>query len=294
MVRSADAEVKGPVSEESVVTGDGSAGAIQSVLNALKIIEAIGDEQPVGVSQISRVVDLPKSSVQRALRTLDRAGWIRPVEGDQTRWQLTSRMLTMSLRAFNEYSLRDYAEPAMEELRARTGETIHLVSLDGDAAIVIHRLDSSQAVRAFVAVGSRSPLHATASGQAILAFLPRDRVKDIVSGNLETYTSATITDAQTIIARLDLVRERGYAVNVGEWRPEVASISSPILSMEGTAVAAMTISIPISRYSEDIVDKYGSWVRELTQGLAGLQYEKASVGCDTTLDERSPRTTTAS
>lgn len=248
-------------------------GVIQSVLNALRILEAIGEQQPVGVSQLSRHVGLPKSSVQRALRTLDRAGSIRPVEGDQTRWELTSKMLAVSLKAFGEYSLRDYAEPAMDELRRRTGETVHLVSLDGESGLVIHRLDSSQPVRAFVQVGSLSPLHATASGQAILAFLPRAQTEEIVSGNLEKYTSETVTDAKIILKRLDLVRERGYAVNVGEWRREVASISAPILSFDGQAIAAMTISIPMNRYSEDIVDKYGGWVRELTQGLAGFGHD---------------------
>jgi IclR family transcriptional regulator, acetate operon repressor len=251
-------------------------GAIQSVLNALRILESIGEQQPVGVSQLSRHVGLPKSSVQRALRTLDRAGWIRPVEGDQTRWELTSRLLAISLKAFGEYSLRDYAEPAMDELRQRTGETIHLVSLDGDSGIVIHRLDSSQSVRAFVEIGSRSPLHATGSGQAILAFLPLPRVQEIVSGNLEKYTSSTITDAEAILKRLDIVRERGYSLNVGEWRAEVASISAPILSVDGNAIAAMTISIPMNRYSEDIVAQYGGWVRELTAGLAGLGHEVGS------------------
>jgi IclR family transcriptional regulator, acetate operon repressor len=248
-------------------------GVIHSVLNALRILEAIGEQQPAGVSQLSRHVDLPKSSVQRALRTLDRAGWIRPVEGDQTRWELTSKMLAVSLKAFGEYSLRDYAEPAMDELRRRTGETIHLVGFDGERGIVIHRLDSSQPVRAFVQIGSQSPLHATGSGQAILAFIPRAQAEEIVSGNLERYTSETVTDAKIILKRLDLVRERGYAVNVGEFRPEVASISAPILSFEGRAIAAMTISIPMSRYSEDIVDKYGAWARELTRGLDGFGHD---------------------
>ncbi|HEY9417053.1 MAG TPA: IclR family transcriptional regulator [Pseudonocardia sp.] len=251
-----------------------ASGSIQSVLNALRILEHIGDLQPVGVSQLSREVGLPKTSVQRAVRTLDEAGWVRAVEGDSTRWALTSRMLGISLRAFGEYSLRDYAESAMGELRRRTSETVHLVSLDGDSGIIIHRLDSSQAVRAFVQVGSRSPLHATASGQAMLAFLPRARVQEIVSGNLRTYTSETVTDAKMITDRLKLVRERGFAVNIGEWRPEVASISSPILSVDGTAIAAMTISIPLNRYSEDLVETYGSWVRELTRSLGPVSVSR--------------------
>ncbi|MDN5913550.1 MAG: IclR family transcriptional regulator [Pseudonocardia sp.] len=249
-------------------------GSIQSVLNALRILERVGTDQPVGVSRLARDVGLPKTSVQRALNTLADAGWLRPVGGDLTRWELTSRMLGIALHAFGEFSLRDHADSAMDELRRRTGETIHLVALDEDCGIVVHRLDSSQAVRAFVQVGTRSPLHATASGQAILAFQPKARSKEIVSGTLETYTDRTVTDAAAILDRLAAVRERGYAVNVAEWRPEVASISAPILSRDGTAVAAMTISIPLSRYRDDLVETYGGWARELAQSLGPVSAER--------------------
>jgi IclR family transcriptional regulator, acetate operon repressor len=243
------------------------AGSIQSVLNALRILEAVGSAQPVGVSQLARQVDLPKSSVQRALRTLDEASWIRPVEGDQTRWELTPKMLTISLKAFGEYSLRDYAEGAMAELRRRTGETIHLIALEGDSAIIIHRLDSSQAVRTFVEVGTRAPLHATSSGLAILAYLPAERVKKILSKKLPKFTGASLTDARKIQSRLPAIRERGFAVQVGEWRPEVASISAPIFSVTGNPIGAMTISIPASRFSEDKVEQYGRWAVELTSEI---------------------------
>ncbi|WP_228524397.1 IclR family transcriptional regulator [Rhodococcus rhodochrous] len=251
-------------------TGSGS-GAITSVLNALRILEYIGTLQPVGVSELSRQVRLPKSSVQRAIMTLDQAGWIRSVEGDRTQWCLTSAMLRISLQAFGEYSLRDYAESAMTELQRRTNETVHLVSLDGDSGLVLHRLDSSQAVRAFVPVGTRSPLHATASGQAILAFLPEKQAREILSGSLNTYTGTTITDLDAQMERLECVRGRGYAVNVAEWREEVASVSSPILSINGTAVAALTISIPLSRFSEEVAEKFGGWAKELAESLGPVQ-----------------------
>jgi IclR family transcriptional regulator, acetate operon repressor len=251
---------------ESEVT-ERIAGSIQSVMNALAILEAVGEAKPVGVSQLARQVNLPKSSVQRALKTLEQAEWIRHVDGDQTRWELSPKMLSISLKAFGEYSLRDYAIPAMDELRRRTGETIHLIALEGDSAIVIHRLDSAQAVRTFVPVGTPAPLHATASGHAILAFLPPERVKEILAGTLPRFTDASMTDAAEIEKRLVPVRERGYAVQVGEWRPEVASISSPIFSITDTPVGALTISIPASRFSEALIEQYGSWARELSSAI---------------------------
>ena len=246
-------------------------GSIQSVLNALRILEAVGIDQPLGVSQLSRNVDLPKSSVQRAVRTLHHAGWIRPVGGEQTRWELTSHMLGVSLRAFGEYSLRELAEPAMKRLRDDTGETVHLIVLDPDRdeGIVLHRVDCSQAVRAFVEIGSRSPLHATASGLAMMSHMSDEEVTRILDRPLTTFTGNTVTDPVKVRAKLAEFRAQGYAVNVGEWRPEVASVSSPILRAAGTPSGALTISIPYSRFSRDLAAGYGALVNKATAGLDG-------------------------
>lgn len=81
----------------------------------------------------------------------------------------------------------------------------------------MHRLDSSQAVRAYVGVGTRSPLHATASGQAIMAFLPEERVRAVVSGVLARFTGETLTDPH-VVARLAGVREPGDHALAGDHR----------------------------------------------------------------------------
>ncbi|WP_066435123.1 IclR family transcriptional regulator [Arthrobacter sp. EPSL27] len=245
-------------------------GSIQSVKNALKMIESIGELQPVGVSELSRHVGLPKSSVQRALTTLGNAGWIKQLPDDQSRWQLTTVMLAISLMAFGEHSLVELADPAMRELQQRTGETIHLISLDGDSGLILHRVDSEHTVRTFVPVGTRSPLHATAAGQAMLAFMPPETTDEILRRSLGSFTEQTVTDPAVLIERLEVVRERGYAVNVAEWRREVASISCAIRAAHGAVVGALTISIPLSRFSESLVPLYGSWLKELTESITPI------------------------
>jgi IclR family acetate operon transcriptional repressor len=261
----ADGAVPGDVVPSGVVPS----GAVQSVVNALRVLEAIASTQPVGVSDLARAVALPKSSVQRAARTLHHAGWVRPIGTEQTRWALTSHMLALSLTAYGEYSLRELAQPAMLHVRDQTGETVHLVVLDRehDEGIVLHRVDSTQAVRAFVQVGSRSPLHATASGLAMLSGMPEPDVERVLRRALPAYTRHTTIDPGALRDRIVEVRQRGFAVNQGEWRPEVASISSPIVRSDGTALAAITISIPFSRFSVDQVPDYGALVVAASRGL---------------------------
>jgi IclR family acetate operon transcriptional repressor len=248
---------------------DQSSGAVRSVLNALQILEAVSELQPVGVSELSRSVGLPKSSVQRAAHTLHTAGWIRPIQGETTRWELTTLMLGVSLRAFGEYTLRDLADRVMSELVAKIGETVHLNVLDFDTyeGLVVHRVDSSQAVRAFVQIGSRYPLHATASGFAMLSRMDEEAVDRLLSRGLETYTEHTVVDPTELKSRLADFRRQGYAVNAGMWRAEVASISSPIVRSDGQPIGALTVSMPFSRFEEGIVEEYGSLLKNAARGL---------------------------
>jgi IclR family acetate operon transcriptional repressor len=235
---------------------------MQNVINALRVLEEVAVRQPVGVGELARGLGLPKSTVQRSLRTLHEAGWIRPAGGGVTRWQVTSKALQVGRRA--ELGLRDVALPVMEELRQRTGETIHLMVPEGDAVVLIERLETDKPLRIVLPLGIRLPLHASANGKAVLAHL--DRPID----ELPAYTGTTITDPELLRAELAEVRARGYADNRGEWRSDIAAVASAVLGPDGP-VASLSISTPASRMPDDRRPEYGKLVtqaaRTLTESL---------------------------
>src|SRR4051794_25755308 len=104
-----------------------------SVQTALRVLEAVSELQPVGVSDLARRLELPRSSAQRALATLGAEGWIRPLDHERsTRWVLTARALVVGSRAGGELRLPAVARPALERLHAQTSETIHLLVQEGD------------------------------------------------------------------------------------------------------------------------------------------------------------------
>ncbi|MDP4506735.1 IclR family transcriptional regulator [Nonomuraea sp. NBC_00507] len=235
---------------------------MQNVINALRVLEEVAVRQPAGVGELARGLGLPKSTVQRSLRTLHEAGWIRPAGGAVTRWQVTSKALQVGRRA--ELGLRDVALPVMEELRQRTGETIHLMVPEGDAVVLIERLETDKPLRIVLPLGIRLPLHASANGKAVLAHL--DRPLD----ELPAYTGTTITDPELLRAELAEVRARGYADNRGEWRSDIAAVASAVLGPDGP-VASLSISTPASRMPDDRRPEYGKLVtqaaRTLTESL---------------------------
>jgi IclR family transcriptional regulator, acetate operon repressor len=242
--------------------------AMQSVVSALRVLEAVAKRQPVGVSELARELGLPKSSVQRSLQTLHVAGWIRPASTEVKRWVLTSRALHVGQSGAGEFGLRDCAIPVMESLRRESSETIHLMIPEGRDVVLIERLPSPNPVRIVIPLGGRAPLHASSNGKAILANRRLETVQAFLSGGLPGYTGATIVEPAALLAELSEIRNRGYAVNRGEWRGDIAAVAAAILGHDGEPVASISISAPVTRMPARVWSGYGRLVREAAMEIS--------------------------
>ncbi|MTD16185.1 helix-turn-helix domain-containing protein [Nakamurella sp. YIM 132087] len=248
---------------------EGSKG-ISSVLSTLRVLEVVAQRQPIGVSELARATGMPKSSIHRCLTTLREAGWLRIVDPARVLWGVTSKPLDIGLAGSSEQSLREVARGHVEALRDETNETVHLVIRDGDSLTIILREDSNQAVRTFVEIGTRAPLHATSCGLAVLAALDDDEVTGLLDRGLAHYTDTTPTTVQQVRDQVDLTRGRGYSVNDESWwRPEVSAIGAAITNSAGRPVAALAISIPSSRFDRDRIDDLGSRAVRTAKAISG-------------------------
>lgn len=230
------------------------------VRTALRVLEAVSELQPVGVSAIARATGVPKSSVQRCLLSLREAGWISAPPGDPQRWALTGRALAVGLRGTAVPGLREAALAVMQELRDATRETVHLVGFAehapvaaadpaGPAAlVVIDRLDSPEPVRTWVRLGTPVPLHASCSGRAVLSRLPEAEARSLLGDHLERFSAQTITDPEALAAELRAVRERGYAVADQSWRAGVGAVAAAVVDAAGRPVGALAVSAPQQRF----------------------------------------------
>lgn len=235
---------------------------MQSVLNALRALEEVAARQPAGVADLARAMDLPKSSVQRALVTLHAAGWIRPAGGAPTRWVVTTKALHVGRHASGELGLRDVAVPVMEELRRRTDETVHLAVPESGKVVLIERLETVQPVRIILPLGQVLPLHASANGKAVLAVSPAEVIDRQLAEGLSDFTPTTITEPRRLLAELAEIRERGYATNGGEWRTDVSAVAAAVIGSSGQPVASISVNVPTSRLTSEDRSAYGLLVRE--------------------------------
>src|SRR5579875_3040003 len=231
--------VASPASVQSrgaaVAPPDPAASVPRSVMVAFKVLEAVGDLQPVGVSELARHLGLAKSTVQRALLGLDGLSYVYRT-GEPARWSLTLRSFHLGSLA-SALSLLDIALPEMRHLLAMTQEAIHLNVLEGRDVVVIEKLDSMQAVRSYSERGEYAPAHASATGKAMLAASPEATVEQLLAEPLTRLTEHTIVDPDGFRAELARIRQRGYAINLGERRADVGAVAAVIRSADGRPVA---------------------------------------------------------
>jgi len=248
---------------------------MRTVLAAFRVLEEVAFTQPAGVGELARKLRMPKTTVQRALQTLWTAGWICPDGAEMTRWVLTTRALHIGQHAVADLSVRDAAVPIMRELRKETGETAHLMVLEGERAVLIEKVETEHPIRAVITLGSAVPLHGSSNGKAMLAHRTPAEVRALLGGKLVRHTDATIVAWDAFFAELAAVRDRGYATNVGEWRTDISAVASPIFDHDGGTSASLSISAPGSRMPEGLRESYGALVTEAAQRVsATLGYRR--------------------
>ena len=242
---------------------------MKSVTRSLRILEAVAQHQPVTVGELTKLFGLPKSTVQRTLVTLAEAGWLRANRKDTTRWEVGARVLAVRPAALQGSSLFAAARDPMVRLRDKVNETIHLSVPDAlQCMVVVDRVDCDHAVRTFHTIGDTSPLHATATGRAVLAHLSKRDVEEFIARGLERYSETTPTDPEELRAELRRIRTDGYAFNGNQYRPGVCAIAAPVLDEDGTPLATVAISMPDSRYDADELPAWGRLVADATAEIA--------------------------
>lgn len=227
---------------------------VQSLQRGLEILVAVAQaDRPLGISELSRRFGLAKGSISRLVATLVEQSFLTR-EAETAKYRPNIKVWELGNGAVSRLDIRDLARPVMEALNGATEETVHLTVLtERDEMVFLDKLDSTRAVRPNVEVGARLPTYCVANGKAMLPFLPKARVDRVLRGKLRQFTTTTITRKSEVLAQFDEIRRLGYAVNRGEYRADVWGMAAPICDHTGFAVAALGISVPSQRMTEELI-----------------------------------------
>lgn len=215
---------------------------INSLLKAIDILQVFSPSEPrLSLAEIAVRLDLPKSTAHNILQTLLSRGLVEKVDGDHYALGTTLVSLTQAVRVNVE--LRDRAAPLLRELADIVRESVLLAVLDGNYILYVYAIESPSRLLARTAVGDRVPLHCTAIGKSILAYLPSAEAEAILTTvGMPPSTEATITDLPTMRKELELTRQRGYSLDSQEHEPATFCVGAPIFDAAGRVIAACSIS----------------------------------------------------
>jgi DNA-binding IclR family transcriptional regulator len=227
------------------------------------------NRETVALRDIAEHLQLPKSTVHRLLAILRNARYVDQEE-QTDRYRLGNRAFRLGAVAIQNNSLARVAHPFLQALVEKTGESVHLASLDGDRALVLDRVESNlQIIRAVSLVGSRSPLHSTGVGKAILAWLPdAEREQLLARLDLRRITPNTITDRDVLEQELAKARGVGYVVDDGESLTDVRCIAVPIRNVRQRLVGSLSITAPMHRLPRERIPEFASLARAIAEEIS--------------------------
>jgi DNA-binding IclR family transcriptional regulator len=228
---------------------------IQSVAHALDVLEQFsGETEELGVTDLSKRLKLHKNNVFRLLATLESRGYIEQNKSTEN-YRLGIRCLQIGQTYVNQMGLLRQARPIMESVVKRCKETVYLSLLRRGAVVPLQSVEADRPVRIISLLGQALPLHCTAAGKVHLAFESEEEIKNALPESLTRHTDKTITRRTDLIADLRSVAERGYALESGEFLPDLRSIAVPIRDYTRTVVGSLAITAPEYRLTLDRVEK---------------------------------------
>jgi IclR family KDG regulon transcriptional repressor len=241
------------------------------VIKALQVLDYIGASgREVSLTEVANAVKIPKTTVFRYLQTLSSTAFLRhDVVNDRYGIGTGFRSLARTDRSLHR--LREVAMPLMRNLNREFNETINLAIESQGWVVYIEIVESTRHLRMQAHIGARDPMHTTALGKAILAFLAEPEREKVLSSSLSEKTYRSVLDAGVLRRQLNEVRNRGYSIEIGENEDVSMCLGVPVLDDLGFPFAALSLSAPVQRHSDALVGAAASALlragREVSEGL---------------------------
>lgn len=237
---------------------------IQSVQNALKLLEALHTLEEASLSDLSQYTSFTMNQTFRLLATLEHEGYVS--KNLRKRYRLGSKLHILGQHADWPHALVDAAMPVMSQLSVLSGETILLAVPLGLERMIVAQKPSKHSLQVHYPVGSRVPLYVGGLGVAMLAFLP-EAEKRLLKESIHSFTPYTLNH-DTLTQELKRVREQGYRISQDDYAIGEFSVAAPILNQHGLAYAAMSIAGFTARLSPERIVEYTKSVKAATQEVS--------------------------
>ncbi len=235
--------------------------SVQSVDRAITVMELLSSQGWSGVTEVANELDIHKSTAYRLLATLRDRGLVEQ-DAATEKYRLGFGMVLLASTVTGDLDIVRYARPICERLSDKTEETVTVTALEAEEAVIIHQSISTSSMMSVDWSGWHTPLHASAAGKVLLAYMTEERRRRILREPLESLTEHTVTDRDILQQQLQEIRATGYGRTIEELEVGINAVGAPILAADGAVIAAVAVSGPVFRLPEESVPEIGELVKE--------------------------------
>lgn len=230
--------------------------AVSSVMKVFGILQALGEQKDIGVSELSQRLMMSKATTYRFLQTMKMLGYVAQ-EGEADKYSLTLKLFELGAKSLEYVDLIAIANKQMRIISEQTNEALHLGTLDEDSIVYIHKIDSGYNLSMQSRIGRRNPLYSTAIGKVLLAEREIEFVKQALENVIFIkHTERTLENIEQLLEELALVREQGFAQDNEEQEQGLQCIAVPVYDRFGQVIAGISISFPTIRFGEECLSYY--------------------------------------
>lgn len=248
---------------------------IDAVDNAARILLMLVERPWLRTGDVAAELGVARSTAHRMVTTLLQRGLLRYNPGDKS-YGPGYRLVELGMSVIGVGDLKDEAASLLAQVAAETGETAHLIVLEGTEIVFVSVVEGGHVIRAASRVGARVPAHATAAGKCLLGRLTGEELEErYPSPRLGAETDATLRSRAKLIETIERARTDGFATNEGESESDLGAVSAPVVDTHGTAHGAISLSGPRERVSTNR-DRYIASVRTAAQALETKLFGRTS------------------
>jgi DNA-binding IclR family transcriptional regulator len=248
----------------------------QSLNRGLRIIEIIAAaDSPLSLAEITRKIELSKSTVYNLLRALVDFEYLVQTENERT-YTLAPKLFHLTEPKWTMEQLAEISKPFLEKLRITTKEGTSVAVINDDVVTIVAKCDSEGPVRVVQKVGATRPIYCTSVGKILSAWLPKKELDDIISHTVfEKMTPHTITTASAFRTELVKVRETGVAIDNEEYIKDIRCIAAPVRDHSGKVRVALAVVSPKNNLSQQrLTEVHNDLIAEALNFSARLGYEQ--------------------
>lgn len=245
---------------------------IQSVERAFKLLYTIGrNEGHIHISQLARDVGLPRTTVVRLLETLHTVGAIKSAGNDlgQDEYLIGDQLMSLLSTTSWQDQLSAIAQPILQLLAEKTGETVYFCLPDGDQTLFASQINCRYKIQMSDSTGHRHPMHLTSAGKLFLAYRPVNEQEKYLTRELESYTSFSQISAKVLRRQFRQTLQTKIGWTRDEYEIGYIGVAAPIFNQHGEVVAAPSLGAPKFRIQDETQEeKYAQLVREAAQSIS--------------------------